>query len=255
MDAKRLEQLWHHYRALSDAKIAELHAEGPAAYASPESWELLDREFRRRGAGVEAQEDEVIAAWRDDVSIAETESNVTARRAPLGERIGAIAVDAVTLAALAVMMGWAAGDWGIGAALLIAVLYYPVTELLFQKTLGKAALKLRVVRLDGSRPGLGAILIRALVRPLSVMSLHSVHVVLAGAFRGWKHDLISRTQVIRETASQSAPAPSSDDRVLTSIMRPVPRATSSSLRTPLRGSSPACYLPLSSCVPLRITDT
>lgn len=208
MDAKRLEQLWHHYRALSDAKIAELHAEGPAAYASPESWQLLDKEFQRRGAGVEAQQNEVIAAWRDDVSIAETESKVAARRAPLGERIGAIAVDTVTLAALGVTMGWAVGESGIGAALLVAVFYHPVSEFLFQKTLGKAVLKLRVVRVDGSRPGLGAILIRAFVRPLTAMRLLSIHGALRSAFGGgWTHDILSRTQVIREATSQSAPAP------------------------------------------------
>jgi len=48
MTPAELVRFQEHYRRLPDAKLAELHAEGPVAFAGPEIWALLDEEFKRR---------------------------------------------------------------------------------------------------------------------------------------------------------------------------------------------------------------
>jgi len=48
MNPADLAQLQEHYRRLPDAKLAELHAQGPTAFASREVWTALEGEFRAR---------------------------------------------------------------------------------------------------------------------------------------------------------------------------------------------------------------
>lgn len=53
MNPAELARLGEHYRRLPDAKLAELHAEGPAAFVALEVWTLLDEEFKRRTISVD----------------------------------------------------------------------------------------------------------------------------------------------------------------------------------------------------------
>ncbi|MEO8262283.1 MAG: RDD family protein [Pseudolysinimonas sp.] len=91
--------------------------------------------------------------------------------------LGWMAVVAGASALIALVSGgyadWLA--WGVGVAELLGfvVLVLPVGVYLFasessrrQATLGKRALRLRVVRVDGSRPGAARILVRTLVKLL-----------------------------------------------------------------------------------------
>ena len=48
MDSAELARLQEHYRRLPDAKLAELHAEGPAAFATREVWAILENELKGR---------------------------------------------------------------------------------------------------------------------------------------------------------------------------------------------------------------
>lgn len=90
----------------------------------------------------------------------------------------------------------------------VYALYYVVLEFAFGRTLGKALLGTRVVNLHGTRPGLGAVVVRTLSRfiPLEPLSFS-----LADNF--W-HDSLSRTKVVRvgapaDISSKPAPLPSS----------------------------------------------
>jgi hypothetical protein len=197
VDAKRLADFQRTYRALSDSRIAELHAEGPAAFATPEIWAVLDEEFRRRGAQVRWAEESVVATWKEEVAVAEVEARVAARRATMGERLASLFVDLGVLSSIGILLGWAMGDWGVVAAVLLAAVYHPAAELCCRRTLGKAVFGLRVVNLDGSRPRPFAILWRAFLRigvfhPVSLWSLaHGV----------WPQDGGSRTLVVRDTST------------------------------------------------------
>jgi hypothetical protein len=48
MNPAELARLQEQYRRLPDAKLAELHAAGPTAFANQQIWSVLDEEFNRR---------------------------------------------------------------------------------------------------------------------------------------------------------------------------------------------------------------
>ncbi len=82
-------------------------------------------------------------------------------------------------------------DW---PALLLFVswflLYYILLECRYQKTLGKLITHTRVVTVNGTRPALGSIIVRTLLRCLP-------YEPAIGLFTGdWSHDCLSGTQVI-----------------------------------------------------------
>ena len=52
MNTAELARLQDHYRRLTDAKIAELYAQGPAAFASNEVWTALESEFKGRSVSL-----------------------------------------------------------------------------------------------------------------------------------------------------------------------------------------------------------
>jgi len=76
--------------------------------------------------------------------------------------------------------------------LAISFVYYATTELVFQRTLGKALTHTLVVTADDNRPGSGRLLLRTLCRflPLEPLSL-----LFSSRALGW-HDTLSGTKVV-----------------------------------------------------------
>ncbi len=106
-------------------------------------------------------------------------------------------------------------QWAIGAAIALAlfvyVAYFFMSELVTGgRTLGKAAMGLRVLRLDGASPDLAAIAVRNLVRIVDVVFLGAGLIVMF--FHPLSRrlgDLAAGTVVVRErtSAPRAAPAP------------------------------------------------
>jgi uncharacterized RDD family membrane protein YckC len=136
--------------------------------------------------------------------------------AALGRRIGAALFDLLVLfllfVALAVLIGDTSSEGGSfevrndGADFLVFVavslLYYGGSELLTGQTLGKRLAGVRVVRVDGSRAGAGAIVLRTLLRVVDGQLLYLVGLgvaFLTGERRQRLGDLAGRTVVVRTT--------------------------------------------------------
>lgn len=86
--------------------------------------------------------------------------------------------------------------------LLLIAAYFPLTEGLTGRTLGKWALGLKVVRRDGQLPGLGKALLRTLLRlvevnPFLLGGLIAGVVVLASKNRQRLGDMVADTYVVR----------------------------------------------------------
>ena len=95
--------------------------------------------------------------------------------AGLGDRVVAALLDYAVLTAyvLAVLIGLGAADVESIAVFLAALfpagVYFLVCEVVLDgQSLGKKAVKIKVVRLDGGQPTLGAYLLRWLLRPIDV---------------------------------------------------------------------------------------
>ncbi len=136
--------------------------------------------------------------------------------AALGRRIGAALLDALLLLVVFVVVGLVAGDTesgggnvsvqlGGGATLAFAalsLLYYGLSEAAGGQTLGKRAAGVRVVRVDtGAPPGVGAVVVRTLLRivdSLPFLYLLGLIVVFAtGKRRQRLGDLAAKTTVVR----------------------------------------------------------
>lgn len=122
-----------------------------------------------------------------------TSQNVTIEYevAGIGARIGAFFLD------LLVMLGWALLAWlVIGYALSISgilsvlfflpIFFYPLLCEVFLEgqTLGKKWSKIRVVKLDGTQPGLGSYLLRWILWPIDIMIMTGVVAVVVILFNG-----------------------------------------------------------------------
>jgi uncharacterized RDD family membrane protein YckC len=95
--------------------------------------------------------------------------------AGLGDRVIAALLDYALIVAyvigvsivVGVILGL--GEWGVLLMMLPALLYFPVFEIFSDgQSVGKAYMNIRVRRLDGGSPTVGAYLIRWLLRPIDV---------------------------------------------------------------------------------------
>ncbi len=102
----------------------------------------------------------------------ETAQNVVIRQpvASLGQRLLAFLVDGLVFFAYAFLLvllldSTGGGSTSLGILLSLPILlYFPALEILMNgQTIGKRSLKIRVVKLDGSRPGASAYLLRWLL--------------------------------------------------------------------------------------------
>lgn len=159
----------------------------------------------------------------------------------VGRRIGAGIIDIGIAIVIVLLVGGIIGNdtapdapdsarFGSLDRLVIVLLvlgYYFVTETFWAQTLGKRALGIRVARVDGSRPGPGAIAIRTLLRAvdgLPVLYLVGLIAIFAtGPRRQRIGDLAAQTRVVASDAPvdqpPAAPPPPSDDDVISQIMR------------------------------------
>jgi len=138
----------------------------------------------------------------------------------IGHRIGATLIDIALLIALFVLLGVTIGSsrrgfqgfaiYLEGASLLIylalVVLYYVAFEAAIGQSVGKILLGLRVSRLDGSRPGLGAIVIRNLVRLIDWLPafylIGFITIMVKGTRRQRLGDLAAKTTLVRANRSR-----------------------------------------------------
>ncbi len=99
---------------------------------------------------------------------------------------------------------WTHGWWMVTDPLcviflVVMVLYFVLAEGMFGATIGKRVLGLRVVGLDGRRPGLPAALVRNLLRfvdALPALNILGVILILTSAERARFGDRAARTRVI-----------------------------------------------------------
>ena len=155
----------------------------------------------------------------------------------LGRRIGAAIIDLGIVILIALLVGGIFGSdvgpdapassrYGAGDRLLIIVLvfgYYWATEAFMGgQTLGKRVLGIRVVRVDGSPAGPGAIFVRTLLRVVDGILVYLVafiSVFATGPRRQRLGDLAAKTRVVAADAPTDAPPtapppPPSDEDVL-----------------------------------------
>jgi uncharacterized RDD family membrane protein YckC len=101
--------------------------------------------------------------------------------------------------------------WPLWVGLAIYVLHTTLSEVLTGRTIGKRAWRLQVTRVDGSRPGVGALLIRNLIRPLEVPLIGAL-LVLYSPLRQRLGDLAAGTVVTaRRMDDEEDPSTSSKD--------------------------------------------
>jgi hypothetical protein len=84
-----------------------------------------------------------------------------------------------------------------------AIIYYVLLEGLFGRTLGKAAVGIRVTGLDGQRPSRRQILVRNLLRPIDWLPAGYFLGALVARLTGGRQrigDHLARTVVVRESA-------------------------------------------------------
>jgi len=133
----------------------------------------------------------------------------------VGRRIGAGLIDLLVLAVVFVVLGVTIGDSESGGGrvgvrltggpfvvfLVLSFLYYFAAEAATGRTLGKAALGLRVRSADGSRARPAQILGRTLLRVVDSLPflylVGLISIVASGDRRQRLGDLAARTQVVR----------------------------------------------------------
>jgi uncharacterized RDD family membrane protein YckC len=140
----------------------------------------------------------------------------------LGRRIGAGLLDLLVVIVLMVVLGLLIGESqsgdgtyavrlaGLDAVVwvVLSLLYYGVTEAATGQTLGKRLLGVRVARLDGSRPGAGAIAVRTLLRVIDGIFFYLVGLVAVlatGQRRQRLGDLAAGTTVVPAGATAAQP--------------------------------------------------
>jgi len=139
--------------------------------------------------------------------------------ARLGDRLIAVILDSVFVAALLLVIaaavvwrwphlleGYAAMTLAIGAAaaaLLVTFIYYWLQEGAFGATMGKAIIGLRVTRQDGSVPGLGSSAIRNAIRIVEGLPLYVPGFFVAAFTRGRRRigDFAAQTYVLEHPGS------------------------------------------------------
>jgi uncharacterized RDD family membrane protein YckC len=157
----------------------------------------------------------------------------------LGRRAAAAAIDAAIILLLLVVVAKTLGDEGTtrrsiwaeteggprAVFLLLTFAYFFATELAWAQTIGKRVMKLRVVRLDGSRPGAGPVALRNLLRFVDAFpALYIVGAIVLFTFGNKRQrlgDMAARTTVVAEETPEPPPPPDrpSNDDVLTSVLR------------------------------------
>jgi uncharacterized RDD family membrane protein YckC len=158
-----------------------------------------------------------------------------------GRRIAAALID---VAIIFILLGLVAGLFGnetaanntISAKLrgepgalffLLTFAYFVGTELLWAQTIGKRVMKLRVVRIDGTKPGVGPIVIRNVVRLIdwlpSLYVFGAIAVFATGERRLRLGDMAAKTKVVADDGTPPAPPAQpqrpDDDEVLAQILR------------------------------------
>jgi uncharacterized RDD family membrane protein YckC len=131
--------------------------------------------------------------------------------AGVGSRIGAFLIDYLILIAFILMcalVGTQLPFVGLGFAILIvlsALLYFLVSEIVMNgQTIGKKVLNIKVVKLDGSKPTIGAYLLRWVAFPLDFgffgggIAILSIVVTEKGQRLG---DLLAGTTVVKLKSS------------------------------------------------------
>lgn len=98
---------------------------------------------------------------------------ITVEAAGLGDRLIAAILDGLVqgayLLVMSLVFGWTQNAWVGLAAVLPVLLYHLLFEVFFDgQSPGKRQMGIRVARLDGSSPSLGAYLIRWIVRPVEI---------------------------------------------------------------------------------------
>ncbi|TGE16270.1 RDD family protein [Hymenobacter elongatus] len=150
----------------------------------------------------------------------QTTQNVTLEYevASISDRIGAALIDYALY--FAWFMGWVfvtaalnldLGSVGMFLVFLPTLFYHLACEVFFNgQSLGKKALHSKVVRLDGTRPGLGDYLLRWILRPIDILStsgaLALITILLNG--RGQRlGDLAAGTSVVSLRPRRAAASP------------------------------------------------
>ncbi len=159
----------------------------------------------------------------------------------LGRRVGAAVIDIGIVIVLVLLVGGIIGNDTAADApdsarfgaldrvviLALTFAYYWGTETVWAQTLGKRALGIRVVRVDGSKAGTGAIFVRTLLRAVDAFPafylVGFISVLATGSKRQRIGDLAAKTRVVAADAPidepPSPPPPPSDEDVLSQIMR------------------------------------
>ena len=192
------------YRFMTDEALAELHLEGPEAYADPDGWRVLDEEYCSRGSRAEDARESVLAeiARRDGIAAAVV---------PLYVRLGAAVVDiGVCLLILGpfIVIGVEVNGLTVPVIglLLATFVYLPLAELKWHATLGKRLCGLAVACEDSGPIAVSNVAARALarfvawgilIRPSVLFHLHEPAVLL--------DDLFSKTRVIRRLPADAPP--------------------------------------------------
>ena len=131
----------------------------------------------------------------------------------IGRRIGAGLIDLIVIFAIGFVLALLVGDTqaegssasfnleGAGTLLwlALALLYYGISEAATGQTIGKRLLSIRVVGVDGSRPGPGSIAIRTVLRLIDGIFFYLVGlatVLATGERRQRIGDLAAKTTVV-----------------------------------------------------------
>ena len=148
-------------------------------------------------------------------------------------RIAAALIDLAIVVGGAFVIGLAAGLSGVGeggagltaVVLAWALYYYFACESSGGQTLGKKAMKLRVVRLDGGTAGMGDIGVRTILRLIDGLFLYLVGLVVmlaTGKRRGRLGDLAARTKIVSADAAAlpAGPVPAAAPTVTQTLSLP-----------------------------------
>ena len=158
----------------------------------------------------------------------------------LGRRVAAAVIDALVVLVLLVVVAKTLGDEGAAKRsiwaetsgspravfIVLTFAYFFVTELVWAQTIGKRVMKLRVVRVDGSRLGAGPVALRNLVRFIDAFPvLYIVGAIVLFTFGNKRQrlgDMAAKTAVVADDAPEPPDRPppaASDDDVLASVLR------------------------------------
>jgi uncharacterized RDD family membrane protein YckC len=159
----------------------------------------------------------------------------------LGRRIGAAVIDIGIVIVLVLVVGGIIGNdaapdapdsarfGGLDRVVILCLTfgYFWATETVWAQTLGKRALGIRVVRVDGSKAGAGPVFVRNILRIVDSFPafylLGFITILMTGPKRQRLGDIAAKTLVVANDARidepPAAPPPPSDEDVLAQIMR------------------------------------